>query len=390
MDKNKMKTFQLSMLLLTVVPAAKFFVMPVYAAQTAGIDAYIMIAILSVLELILVFWLSLSLKRVQNTCLYEVLSSCIGKVFARILLCVYAAFFLLKSLLPILELRQLFVSSVYDTAPKIGSMLPFIIAAAYLSSKGLKAVGRTSTLLGFVTPACVAILFILSLSSMNLDNLLPVLNRNPSFILPSLKSLSIWFGDSLILLIVFGKLVFRNTGMKSPVILYAISAIITIAFAVIFTAIYGATASMQGTAINQISKFNTALTNLGRFDWIPILLLTLPLISASAVWLHGSISFLTEAFHIEKHGDLLSAGICALAILLLFALQNLTDRIVFFTEYLSYPAIVLQYVLPLFLPLVTLIYTNKQRKIGTAVIMPQIHTEKTKKRARKSIAKERL
>lgn len=159
-----LKARQIAFLFIAFLPVTKFMAMLKTAAELAGENLWIAVLINILIDLASIIALLFTDKFCGMT-FYDLLESFGGTVFAKIILCLYFLFFLIKAFPGLIETSVFVQNTLYETSPTAFSFVPFFITAFYLCSLKLRAIGRLSDVLWLFTLAGFVIVMSLSFES---------------------------------------------------------------------------------------------------------------------------------------------------------------------------------------------------------------------------------
>lgn len=357
----QLKTRQVCLLIIAFTPIVKLFSMPSILANTANEDMWIS-CLISVLLDFLTVLLVIYACRKANAGFFELLENRLSKPVSTIILVLFLIYFSMKAIIPISEQREYVELTLYTLKPNLLYFMPFFVAAFYICIKPLRVLGRAADVAWFFTLAGFLILLSLSLSNIDFYALLPIgASGSAKILTASYKSFN-WFGDAAYLLFLVGEFSYKKKDGLKIALSYLISSIIVITFMVIFYSIFTSIAHRQRFAFTEISKYTTVINNLGRFDYIGIVLL----LFSNAISLTLPLFFCTEIlikiFNFKKR--IIPA---AIVILLQLAVVIFLKRFYygiekFITEYAGVFFFVMGNLLPALSPLITIkkekVYAN--------------------------------
>ena len=288
-EKNLIKVRQVCFIYLAFVPVNKFIFMPASLAALAAEQFWVSLTA-NILIDGLVLWLVLLLNEKKgNATLYAAVDGCFGKVAAKFLYGVLAAYFLIKSVVPIFEHKAYIENTLYEMMPQEIIFFTFFIVSTYLSLKGLKVLGRCADFAVWITAAGLIVGLFLSVGSADYSNLLPILQKPAYSVVNAALRTLVWHGDAMYILLMIGH--FRPEKLYKTKIVssYFAGALVALFCIVTFYGVYGAVAPSQNYAFSAISVFSVIVTNIGRFDFISVFLvlfsevfsISLPLVMAT-------------------------------------------------------------------------------------------------------------
>lgn len=178
LDKGRINSIQLLLLLLMADIATSFFTVSSRAISTAGPDAWISILLLGSIYGMVVAWIALSLsRRFPSKVFTEYLPDIVGRIPGKILAGIFAVL-LMHLCGGILSQGSMFVHIAFlrETPPLVLDIF-MVAAACYGAYLGIEVIARHNLLLfGFFSAATVLVVLLL-LPEINTDNFRPVLEN---------------------------------------------------------------------------------------------------------------------------------------------------------------------------------------------------------------------
>ena len=270
MEKNyQLKTRQVCLFFIAFTPVIRLFMLPSLISGIANEDMWLSAVINAAIDLITITALSIACRFAESD-FYETVRKNFGETLAKILFTLYAAFFLVKAVLPIAEQKDYVELTLYNTFPNLLTFTPLFFICFYLALKHLRVIGRASDVMWIFTLIGYGILFGLSVSNADFGALLPVGARGLNAIAKASKSALNWYGDGVYLLFFMGNFKAEKKDGIKIVLFYIFSALLTVLFTAVFYAIFKSIAYRQRFALTEVSKYSTVINNLGRFDYIGI------------------------------------------------------------------------------------------------------------------------
>lgn len=294
----QLKTRQICLFFIAFLPVTKFFMLPSVIAETSKEDMWISALLNIVLDLITVMVILRCCKK-HNTTYFNLLSETFGKVTAKIIFGVYFVYFLLKSILPIIEQKDYIMLTLYTSMPSTFYFIPFFIALFFNCTKRLRIVGRTSDVMWLVTLSGFTILMFLSFSNVDLSALLPIFANGKKIFKASYYSLN-WFGDGIYLLFFMGEFRYEKKTFIKVIISFLIGGFMVVSFMIIFYCTFTSIAFRQQFALTEISKYTTVINSTGRFDYLGIILILFSNIFSLTVPVYFASRTLNTIFEFKK------------------------------------------------------------------------------------------
>lgn len=250
-------------------------------------------------------------SRSQKTLLQRLIETLGGWV--KVVYWALCIFFLLAAVLPLLDLEKFVYSVFYDTAPTLFSFAFFFIFAAFLATKGLKALGRLGDLCLFLFALPFFALIAMSLVEADFTNLLPFFEKRFGDTMYAMNYTKAHFTDAIFLLPLLLNLRYKKgDGLKIGAG-YAGGALMTLLFLAVFYGLFSSIAPREHYAFAKIAQYFPVLSVIGRIDLLFVFVLCIPLFFYVATPLHYATHFLSSAFEV-KGKTLISAGVCLAAL----------------------------------------------------------------------------
>ena len=282
---------QVCLFFIAFIPINKLFLLPSLLARTCAEDMWLCTLFNTLIDLLTLACL-LPIAKNCNKTIYQIVEDAISKKGAKIVFFIYSLFFILKSILPIIEEKAYIEITLYEVFPKGFMFLPFFVVAFYLCIKNLQAVGRTADIVWFSTLVGVIILFALSVANCDLSSLLPVGANGPLKTLEGGFKGFIWHGDCVYFAFFLGRFNCNKKEMQKIFWCFLLSCLLTVGFMVMFYGIFKSIAHRQIFALTDISKYSTVISNIARFDYFGIMAILFSGIFSLTVPLY----FATECF----------------------------------------------------------------------------------------------
>ena len=270
--QKSLKVRQVCLFFIALLPVTKFFIMPSIVAQIASNDMWISILLNLLLDFITIIFIIQIMKKTEKN-LYQILESVFSPKGAKVVLLIYLCFFIIKSIVPVFEHKDYVEHTLYINNPNLLYFLPFFFLSFYFGTKKLRTVGRISDVLFIFTLIGFVLLISLSVNSIDLFAVFPILKNPAKKILLGSYASSNWFGDAVYLLFFVGQVDFNKKDGKKLALCFIIQALITIIFTIVFYCTFSSIAFRQRFALTEISKFTTVINNTGRLDYLGILLM---------------------------------------------------------------------------------------------------------------------
>ena len=287
-------TRQVCFIMAAYAAVNKLLMMPALLSYYASRDLIFPALALYVLQTAVVWAVAYACSKTQKT-VFQIVGDAFGGVAAKVLMWVLAAFFLLASLMPMLE-QKLFVQSIfYDTIPALITFLPFFVFSAYATSKGLNNAGRLADITLPVFAVAMAAVFVLSVGEVNAQWLLPVLKTSTSSLVTGARFALYNFTDGAVMLMLMGRFTYKKGDCTKITLSYAAGALVVLAFLFVFYGVYSVLAPDTYFAVSKVCIFFSALSMVGRADLVAVYALELCMLFSLVFYMQLSAQCVRQA-----------------------------------------------------------------------------------------------
>ncbi len=358
--RNQVKPRQIAFFFLAFLPVTKIFSLPSVLAKTANEDLWISLLMTFIVELIVLTVILIAVNKTDED-FYTATERIFGKVGAKVLYMLLFVYLIAKLTLPMNRQENYIQHSFYETLPSLFPFFSLFVLSIFLCCKPIRIVGRLADVLWLATVLGIVILFALSISNVDFSALLPVgYNGIINISLGSYKSIS-WCGDSLYLLFFMGTFKPKKHDNIKIVSGFSVAYISAILFSAFFYGIFTSISSRQTFALTEIAKYSTVINNVGRLDYLGIMLILLSTTASLSLPLYFATDLLKKTFNIKKPwiSALITNAIMVAIILAIPQYYSSLERIVL--NYLSGFFIFIAVAVPIILCIIIL-WRNKGEK----------------------------
>ena len=279
MDKIKLR--QICFLFAAVMPVTKMIIYPATVSYYAKNDL-LLSAALNLLLMGAVLALVVFLSYRTDMTFFDLLQNTFGRVAARVIYGIFALFFALSALLPLMEQKGFVTQIFYENIPSVIAFAPFFGVSFFACVKGFKTIGRAADIALPVFATCFAVIILLALPEADFSALLPVGGGGEGIFRGSLYGLN-WYTECLYPLFFLGHFKREKGAWRKVGLSFLLGGAALLLFLGTFYGIFADIAVQQQNAIAQISKYTTAFTSLGRIDLLFIFALALVLVFALCI-----------------------------------------------------------------------------------------------------------
>ncbi|MBE7088496.1 MAG: hypothetical protein E7370_03125 [Clostridiales bacterium] len=247
--------------------------------------------------------------------LYTRLQNAFGKIPAKIIMGLFALYFLFASILPLGE-HKLYVQDIfYDTIPSLIPFLPFFIFSVYAGAKGLNSAARAADLCFILFIISVGTIIVMSFDEVDFSNLLPVFSNSPQTVLQGALTGATRFSEAAYILLFMGHFKYKKGDALKITVSYGVGGLIVLLVCVIFYGIYADLSSNIFFVISKISTFFSAVNNVGRVDYIALYALEIVMLFSLVLKVQACRYCVEKAIGFSN-GAIISVAINAVLIIL--------------------------------------------------------------------------
>ena len=291
----------------------KFLLYPTFLSYTSGRDLLFSSLIDFLIQGVIIWALSYLCSRTDMT-FFELLENTFGNIAARIIMGLFALYFLLMTVFPLLE-QKLYVHAIfYDTTPSLSLFLPFFFFGLYAASRRFTNIGRSADICLPVFLFCLVVIFSMAVSEVKWDNFLPMFKMPVKKIFAGSLTSFFRFTEPAYLLMFMGRFKYKKGDAAKITVSYAIGGLIVLLLLAVFYGIYGAIAPSRQFAVSKISLFFPAIDDIGRVDLIILYVLEIVMLFALVLNLQLAVYCLAECTGYKNYNVLSLAVNIAMAI----------------------------------------------------------------------------
>ncbi len=250
--------------------AIKMFMLPALMLKVSGRDSIVVMAFYLIIELVNVLFLSLTLKRNPDKTFYEILSSALGTIIAKIVVVYFTLFLLLKLLLMLSEVKVFFSVSVYERISWSVMIIPLLALCIGFATKPLSVLGRVSELFAPLILISTVALSLLLTAKVPISNILPLFSNGINSVVEGVQTFPIWFGDVSLLLVCLGRVKLSKRVILKTMLFRFLSVIFVFVFSLIMFATYADITDLidYGHNVSSMTQYSLGSHDYGRFDYI--------------------------------------------------------------------------------------------------------------------------
>ena len=361
MDKNRVSVDQIALLFLLIITGGKFLSLPSLLAGDLGHDSWVAMCFSFLWDgicLCFLLW-AIKLNAKANMDISAILDKSVSKVVSKIVFVIFFVIFTLRINILLTSCYQMF-SITFDVSTNwIVFVLPVVLLAFFAIQRGFNAVARTAQLLFGLILLSVIALLVSPLIEVEFSQLLPIGEAGWGKILKTSFMLSCWFYDYMFIYFVMDGVKIKKRVFTPVLVCFGIGAVLTVLLNAVFVSLFGSYASEFNMAMSKIGAFSVSSSSNGRWDWLTLSIWLLSVFIKIIVFIFCAYKCIEKI--LEKNfanvNWIVAVFICVLLLLPMFvSTEQLLSTVILWG---IIPFALVQYVLPLLMPLFTKVALNK-------------------------------
>lgn len=354
---------QLVAIIFILAMATKIFLLPIFLIQSAGRDGYIILSVYGAFELVTLVPMLIAI-RICDVDLFELLSSVLGAVGAKIAVGIIGLFLFFKLNTAIAEILMFYGTNVlsdFDTSMMSIVLLVFLAATG---AHTLRALSRLNELLAPIIVVCLAVLIaIVLLTGFDLANIFPAVRDKASFV-TALGKHPAWVGDFTPLVLFIGRTKtkkFTNCFAAGSAV---IGTAISVFFAIALSAAFGNVPVYVDATTNISNILQFSVGNVyGRIDMFSSILWSVSVFIEAALFFYATCRCVAFVVGRPKH---LIISLCTCVAVYIVQVFALTDPMILSLTVTSYASAAITPVMAAAIPTLALtcalVYKRRQKK----------------------------
>lgn len=361
MDKNRVYIDQIGLMYLLMIAGGKFLAFPSILAKEVGHDSWLVLCfsfLWDAICLVFLLW-AIKINQAKKLDISQILNKTVSKVVAKIVFAVFFVIFLSRAIILITSCYKTFAATFDVKTNWLLFVIPIAALSFFAIQQGFTSIARTSQLLFALIMLSVLALVVSSLPQTSFSSLLPVGEAGWGKIVGNSFTKSFWFSDYLFIYFVFDSIQVKKRVFSPILISFAIGAVLTVLVNAVFIAMYGSLAGNFDLAMSEIGIFSMSGSTNGRWDWLTLSVWLLSIFIKIVVFVfcaYKCVEKITERPS-TKVNWLIAAFISIFLIVPMFV--SIDSYLNDFVKWTLAPFVVIQFALPLAMPLLTSIATKK-------------------------------
>ncbi len=349
---------QMSVMIVLSFISMKFLVLPSMLYRYSDNMSWLVSLVLMIIDAVYVFIILDLMKKNQYSNLNEFMNKTIGPVLTKFFLSILGLQLLLQVANMVKGSEFFVVENFYNEFNWVLYVLPLMALTGFMIYKGIRNIARVEEIFFYAIIIGIIYIAIKSIKDVNPLEYLPMFKEGVAPLFKSGFRHLGWFGSSSFLLLLFGKVDFKEEKKKKLVIFLIVAIFLVQIFYFIFYGLFGVTSATHTFALSDVSQFTTSKSIIDELSWLVVSLWVITQAMQIAVYGYCFVECIMYIIGFKTNIII----ICVLEVLI-FSLgyigaTTINMEAIFFTPFTSIITIISQYILPL----VLLVGSAMQRK----------------------------
>lgn len=362
---------QLSIVVFISFISLKFLTLPSFLYLKSSNMGWLVALVIMIIDALYAVMLIGLMKKSNFKNINEFMLNTLGKFLTKIILAILLIKFALVVTNIAKGLEFFVIENFYNDFDWFLFVVPLIALCGFMIYKGIRNIARVYEM--FVWAIIIGCIYIGIKSipgvdpyvymPMFKDGILPLFDAGYTYIT--------WFGSSTFLIMLFGKVDFKDE-KKSKMAIYIIISIVLVQFIYfVFYGLFDITSPTHTFAVSDISQFSSGRSSIDELSWLVVSLWVIA--QALQIALYGYCLMLCIMYLFNIKSKVISITIINILLLIWSYLGTKTINLeqIFFTHFSSIISIIAQYIIPLIL---LVGYLNSKHKLK----VKEVKNEKVK------------
>lgn len=360
LDKNKVYISQLGILLLLIMSGTKILIFPALLAKEVGHDSWLTMIFSFLYDFVcltLVLWaVKINKKRLGFV---DILNKTLGVIGGKAVLLIFFVIFVTRLISLLHSCYRMFAVTFDVNTNWVVFLLPLSLVAYFAAQRGFNSIARVGQLLVVIIVFSVLALVAFPLFQVNFGQLLPIAEVGMSKIIEQSFAHSFWFSDYIFIYFVMDSIKTKQKVFSPVLWCFALGAVISIVTNMVFVLLYGSLSPEAELAMIKIGLFSVSETTSGRWDWLTLSVWIISVVLKVIIFFFCANKCIEKLFnlHFSNTNGFVWLGITATLTIPLFI--SVEEALPKFVQYTVIPFGVVQYVLPIVMPIMSFVANRR-------------------------------
>ena len=284
---TEISTRQYIIIVILVLLASKLDTMLAVVYSVANTDAIISIILNFLIELLIVFMVTLVIKRNPDTNLFELLKKKLTAVGAYVIILLVGVYLMTRLIYCYQELYSFFLEFLYDEFSPYLFALPMFFVTGYLAFKGARSVGRTFEIVFWFILVGIIVSVFCNIEFLSFVSNMPYLEDGALPVFEGTYRTSFFFGNSLVLLFFVGKVKMSEHFVGKTVSYAAVTALAITAICFIIYDVFGYAMQYVIFALSEYAQYDPFILELQRLTWLTAIVDIAKLVCTTTIFVYA-------------------------------------------------------------------------------------------------------
>lgn len=366
MNNNKVNVTQLALLLLLAITGDKFMSLPSVLARDVGHDSWLVLCINFFFDAICLCFVLWAIKLNKQQFSFDViLNKTVSKVVSKVILAIFFVIFMSKTIILVSSCYETFAVTFDVNTNWLLFILPIVATAGFAISRGFNSVARVGQLLfGLIFFAIVAIL-IYPTTKAEFSQLLPLGEAGFGKLMGTAFLRSFWFSDYIFIYFILEDIKPQKKLFLPMLTSFAVGIVLTILLNTVFVSLFGSYAPVNSLAMSKIGLFSVSESTDGRWDWLTLTIWLISVVLKIIIFIFCAYKCVEKI--LERNYNKVDFFVIMVVIAAILTVPMFLPVSKFLNTFVFWgliPFAVVQYAVPLALPLLTkLANKNEEKKV---------------------------
>ena len=362
---NKVKTEQVAIILMLIVPVGKYLSLPSLMAKGAGRDYWISICLIFAVDFICFLFLMWALKlNTERLSLKDIFDRTIGKAVSKILFLIMFLYIYLRAAVIMESCLELFSVTFAIKTNWPAFIIPIAALSLFMARKGMNNFARLCEILFVIIYLSFGIMLFLAARNADFSNIKPILDDGFQPVLETAMKNTFWFSDFCFIAYIMGDFKPNKKYVLTLSTAYIVAMALTVFMNILFIALFDQLTVQSQSVLSKVSQFSVKLTTSGRIDWLFVSILLFTLFIKTALQFFCCNRCLKYIFEISEHKNPYWTNlVVALPMIIVPVFVKVKDTVfdLFSRDGYGFVFWIIQYGVPLLSPLMTYLANKKEK-----------------------------
>lgn len=361
MDKNRVNVDQLAILYFLLITGGKYLSLPSLLAADVGHDSWLAMCFSFLYDgvcLAFLMW-AIKLNSKANMDISAILDKSVSKAVSKPILAIFFVLFVLRVNILLTSCYNMFSINFDVSTNWLVFMLPVALLGFFVVQCGFNAIARLGQLFLGLILISVIMLLAFPITEVEYTQILPIGEAGWGKILLTSYTRSFWFSDYMFIYFVMDGIKIKKRPFLPIFVSFGVGVAMTVLLNVVFVSLFGSLSPNFDMAMSKIGVFSSVSTTNGRWDWLTLSIWLISVFIKIIVFIFCAYKCIEKI--LDKNFVNVNWIVAVFVTLTLLLPMFVSSKALLSTvvAYCIVPFTIVQYVLPLLMPLFTKVALNK-------------------------------